>query len=283
MRGILRNAHRFYREHGLVPTLLESVDHTLMHLRRSLLLAKWRLTERAAIDIRDETIRFHASTPAERHALWWLQHHESDPVTRLIATLDEDDVFYDIGANIGFYTCATAVLTDATVHAFEPHPGNARRLEENLAKNAATAEVHELALGATTGETEFVTASPEEPGPGHGVFKRAREPDDGSTAITVQQRTISAVVETGIAPRPDVVKIDVEGSEGRVLDGMADLVESGAVRAIFLEIHNPADHRLSVEDFGSSEAEILSRLEEWGFTIDSRNPGAAEHHLVATR
>lgn len=283
MRGVLRNAHRFYREHGLVPTLVESVDHSLMHLRRSLLLAKWRFTERAAIDIRNETIHFHASTPAERHAIWWLRHHETERVTRLIDTLTEDDVFYDIGANIGFYACAAAALTDATVHAFEPHPGNARRLEENLARNAASAAVHELALGATTGETAFVTASPEEPGPGHGVFKQTRGSDDAASEITVQERTASEVVDTGLAARPTVVKIDVEGSEGKVLDGMADLIEAGAVRTIFLEIHNPARHRLSVEDFGSSEAEILARLREWGFDIDSRNPGDAEHHLVATR
>lgn len=283
MRGVLRNAHRYYREHGLFSTLRESVDHSRMHLRRSVLLTKWRLTKQASIDICDETIYFHASTPAERHALWWLYHHETERVTRLIETLDEYDVFYDIGANIGFYTCAAAALTDATVHAFEPHPGNARRLEENLSRNASTAEVHELALGASTGETEFVTASPDKPGPGHGVFKQIREPDDASSEITVQQQTTTAVVDAGIAPSPTVLKIDVEGSEGKVLEGMADLIDAGAVRTIFLEIHNPADHRLSVEDFGSSEAEILSRLREWGFTIDSKNSGEAEHHLVATR
>lgn len=281
--GMLQNIYEFYRENGLLSTLVNIPQHVFMHARRILLLTIWRVRKYAAIHGFETPIRFHANTQEERHGLWWLQKHEVDYLEKMIESCGSNDVFFDIGANIGFYTCTAAVLTDSEIHAFEPHPGNVQRIKQNLSLNDANATVHELALGATNGESEFATKSPDRPGFGFGVVTENPGPDKASEEITVCQRSATKVVESGDAPQPTVVKIDVEGFEGKVLDGMTSLIESSSLHTIFLEIHNPAPHRLSIEDFGSSEEEILSRLRDWGFTIDSGHPDAPEHHLVATR
>lgn len=54
----------------------------------------------------------------------------------MLQTLESDDVFYDIGANVGTYTCfAGQVVDDGNVIAFEPHPANVDRLRENAEPN----------------------------------------------------------------------------------------------------------------------------------------------------
>jgi predicted RNA methylase len=51
----------------------------------------------------------------------------------LLRSLEPDDVFYDIGANVGTYTCfAASKLVPNAVVAFEPEPKNATRLREDL-------------------------------------------------------------------------------------------------------------------------------------------------------
>lgn len=65
----------------------------------------------------------------------------------LLQSLKPDDVFYDIGANVGTYTCfAASKLGPNAVVAFEPERKSATRLRENLDLNALDAQVVENAL-----------------------------------------------------------------------------------------------------------------------------------------
>jgi hypothetical protein len=75
----------------------------------------------------------------------------------LIKNFKENDIFYDIGANYGFYTClAQEFIIDGQIHAFEPNPKIFRLLKENsrldIFKNTF---LNEIALSDKTGEAEF--------------------------------------------------------------------------------------------------------------------------------
>jgi len=67
---------------------------------------------------------------------------EERPVARTIVDeLNEDDVFWDVGANVGPFSCiAGDVLEDGRVVAFEPHPPNVERLRHILQRNDAPRE-----------------------------------------------------------------------------------------------------------------------------------------------
>lgn len=159
---------------------------------------------------------------------------------RTLTCLREGDTIYDVGANIGMISLFMAMSPaggTSKVHCFEPEPRNAGQLRQNVELNglAGRATVHEMALSAEAGEvTLFVQGST-------GEGKHSIATDDGATgSITVPMVTMTDFAQSCGSP-PDVVKIDVEGAEGLVLAGMADLVESGHPREILMEIHAKGD------------------------------------------
>lgn len=100
------------------------------------------------------TASFAVSSPKE-YARASTIHGERPVVADVLQTIESDDVFYDVGANVGTYTCfAGQVVDDGNVIAFEPHPANVDRLRENASLNDVQAEVRPVALSNERGPTE---------------------------------------------------------------------------------------------------------------------------------
>jgi FkbM family methyltransferase len=128
-------------------------------------------------------------------------------------------VFYDIGANVGFFSliAARCVGADGAVYAFEPLPANADALAHNVAINGfENVELVRAAVSRGPGRAELaVTAS--------SVQAHLADVDTGVPTVsttTVDVTSVDAAVRSGLRP-PDVVKIDVEGAELAVLEGMS--------------------------------------------------------------
>lgn len=134
--------------------------------------------------------------------------------------------FVDVGANVGLYTVAAALAGSGRVLAFEPNPAARERLARNLALNGCTnAIVSPHAVAGAPGRAALhVPSSPDTAWSSlvPGLFSEG-------PPIDVETTTLDAEVERhGLAPV--CVKIDVEGAEVRVLDGMtATLVRRPAV------------------------------------------------------
>ncbi|MAF67022.1 MAG: hypothetical protein CMJ84_15365 [Planctomycetes bacterium] len=167
--------------------------------------------------------------------------HETALVERMREALAEGDVLYDVGANIGLISLLMgrhAAERGLRIHGFEPEPANFEHLVRNIEANGLAGSVcaHRVALGAADGEVELFVRG--KAGEGRHSITEAR----GSTAsIRVPVRRAAAfAAECGEAPT--VVKIDVEGAEGQVLAGFADLLASAPPRDFFLEIHSKGDH-----------------------------------------
>jgi len=140
------------------------------------------------------------------------------PVQQAVASLLEPgDVFFDVGANVGFFTLVAAgsVDGDATFVAFEPRADVARALESNLRRNDVVGSVRVAAVGAHTGVAPLLVA--EHPG---GATIEATKAYDTTRIEEVPQVSIDDLVERGEVPVPDLVKIDVEGAEPAVVRGM---------------------------------------------------------------
>ena len=141
---------------------------------------------------------------------------------------------YDVGANIGVHTVLAARLAgaDGAVHAFEPVPASARAIERNATLNdMVTIVVHEAAV--STGEGEGTLNIVGEAGwshlssRGHHRDTRAEQP--------VRLVSIDGLVAGGLCA-PDVVKVDVEGAELEVLEGMERTLHERRP-ALVLELH----------------------------------------------
>jgi FkbM family methyltransferase len=128
------------------------------------------------------------------------------------------DVFIDVGANIGLYTCvlgrAGAVRR---LLAFEPDGQNFARLSENITRNGLSglATARSVAVGATRGTALLMRGTPENSG-------LPKLDDDGVVSVDV----IALDDELDIKNNVICIKIDVEGYELEVLAGAGNLLRS---------------------------------------------------------
>jgi FkbM family methyltransferase len=158
-------------------------------------------------------------------------------------------VLYDIGAHMGYYTCAWLALGGERVEAFEPAPFNRRVLEETLARNHLSdrVRVHGVALGDANGQAMLVISEADigaasaaylDQTGGTGALTNSTHfalPD--SKRVGVPVRRLDDFFEQIDLPAPAVLKLDVEGAEAHVLAG-GEGVTSEYRPAILCEVHN---------------------------------------------
>jgi FkbM family methyltransferase len=158
-----------------------------------------------------------------RHAL--LHPPRAHPAA--LAFLSPGSVAIDIGASLGEWTVPLARTVGATgcVLAAEPAPRNAAALESTLAANALRqAEIIRCAVGDHDGNAEFavpiVTSARTDTG-----TARLGPADAGYERLSVCLRSLDTLAAERGIERLDLIKIDVEGHERRVLDGAQAVLE----------------------------------------------------------
>lgn len=172
----------------------------------------------------------------------------------------------DIGAHIGKFAVAmgAAVGPSGVVHAFEPLPASFDRLLENLDLNGMTNVVrtYRKAVSDASGEEELVLYGEERETWSSLIPRTIERPDwvvrpDGS--VRVETTTLDdETSELGIA-HVDLLKIDVEGAEARVLEGASRLFDRGAVDAMLIELSDE-----TLVPAGTNAVEVVDRLYRWG-------------------
>jgi FkbM family methyltransferase len=156
------------------------------------------------------------------------------------------DVFYDVGANIGFFTILGARLVGPAgrVVAFEPVPACARAVAHNIALNDfAHAEIREEAVGAAGGRARLLVVG--EASWSH-LASTGRHADVRDE-IDVTVVAVDELVQAGTIPPPDVVKIDTEGAELQAIAGMRATIERHRP-AIVCELHDTNEPFVALMD-----------------------------------
>ncbi len=143
----------------------------------------------------------------------WLGTYELEFQRRLEAEVKPGGIFYDVGANVGFYSLLASKLVEAgRVYAFEPLPTNLKYLFKHLELNRTrNVEVFGMAISDLCGIASFAT---EESG-GMGYLE-----DGGNLAVQVS--TLDALVHEEKIASPDYVKMDIEGAEFAALIGATE-------------------------------------------------------------
>jgi FkbM family methyltransferase len=130
------------------------------------------------------------------------------------------DVFLDIGACFGLYALTMKKeFPDCEVHAFEPHPANRRQLEANRLINPGIGEI--TVHGHALGERHEILGIKFDTDRNRGA---ARLNEGSDSEFMVDVRPLDDLLP--YRGKTIIMKIDVEGSESRVLRGMRHVLES---------------------------------------------------------
>jgi FkbM family methyltransferase len=186
----------------------------------------------------------------------WLGSYEMPMQRCFTEVVHTGDVVLDIGANAGFYTLLAARFTAPNGHvfAFEPLPANLEVLRRHMTLNQVThVQIMPIALADQNGETFFRTAMNNSMG---------HLTSDGDLRVTV--RSLDALLAEGTIPLPNVLKVDVEGAELRVLQGAKQLL-SQAHPTIILATHG-----------SQVRADCLQLLKEQGYQVRPLSPAEDE-------
>jgi FkbM family methyltransferase len=174
----------------------------------------------------------------------------------LCALAQPGDTFVDVGANVGYYTVkiGSRVGPNGQVYAVEANPELFNILSKNIEINGrlSWSKAFNVAAGAEAGQMPL-------------AFERVRS---GGGSISLPGHLDAPNTEKCMVPvealdkllpgdcRVDLMKIDVEGFEPFVLDGMRDLLSRSPDAAIITEVSSA--HWARVGD----PAEILNRFAE---------------------
>jgi len=147
---------------------------------------------------------------------YWLGSYKLTKQKKLMEFLKEGAVFYDLGAHVGFFTLLASCLVGdhGQIVAFEPNPENVKFLNKHIEWNQRkNVTVIEAAIGD---QTQLVCFDP--------CLTRATGAVCSTGRMTVQMLTLDYLYKQAKIPAPQVIKIDIEGSECMALEGGRKLI-----------------------------------------------------------
>ena len=179
---------------------------------------------------------------------YWLGSYEHDKRLAIEKGVQAGCVFYDIGANVGYYSLMAARLSEPNgkVVAFEPLPRNIAFIQRHVALNRLENRITvvKAAVSDHSGTAWF-------------------DPDISTSKghiaevgqLEVRLVCLDELVKESKIPLPDVMKIDVEGAEAEVLRGAMHILQSRHP-LLYLDTHQREAHEQTV-----------SILADLGYTI----------------
>lgn len=192
----------------------------------------------------------------------------------IIKNLNPSDIFYDVGANYGFYSALASYLIGrgtGQAHIFEPNPSAIRYIKKNMNADGKKIFINEVGVADTEGMTVFYDTV--EGGKG-GMSTMLKE-----TVLRWKLPFKEIKIKTATlddyalahAP-PTFLKIDVDGSEKKVIRGAVKMLKSAAP-IIAMEVWD-ANH---VKADTMEALRILQDLGYESFRLDEKGEIQREH------
>ncbi|HJZ98590.1 MAG TPA: FkbM family methyltransferase [Candidatus Solibacter sp.] len=169
--------------------------------------------------------------------------------------------FIDAGANEGYYTvfAAKRVGSAGIVWAFEPSSRELERLRENLRINQIEAKVFPCALADAGGTADLAIGESEHAG--QNTLGRFAYPIAQARTEPVELRRLDDLVAEFSPARIDILKIDVEGAEWRVLNGARETLRKCSPVILFEMSED------SLKSQGSSREQVLELIRDAGYRL----------------
>lgn len=198
--------------------------------------------------------------PRELDYSYVLYEHEQETQQIIKRSLQKGMVAVDVGANIGYLTLIMAQLVgeQGKVYAVEPGPDNLELLYKNIQINGMrNVEVLPYAAGRERRKQELYLRKA---GTLHSLYAQA---DAETTTVQVQVAPLNELIK---AQKVDFIKLDVEGGEIAVLQGMTEILRSNPALRLIVE-WNPS----ALQRAGYAPEELPDFLLQAGFRVSVIN------------
>ncbi|MEX0918575.1 MAG: FkbM family methyltransferase [Candidatus Paceibacterota bacterium] len=149
--------------------------------------------------------------------------------------LNEGDFVLDAGANIGYYALLESNLVGNTgaVYAVEPAQKNFQALTKNVElNNSINVKVYNLAMGSKPGK-EIIYINKK----GNQSSMIYRQDENIKDKEEVNTTTVDIFIREEMKQSPKLIRMDVEGYEYAILEGMSDTLKTNPI--LFIEFHPP--------------------------------------------
>jgi FkbM family methyltransferase len=215
--------------------------------------------------IEEEYGTFHCPTTESWKMITRGMDTERPVISQMLEYTDvkEYDVFYDIGGNIGHFSCFIGKNVEKTV-AFEPLEPNAELLKTNTQINNVDASIEIVAVSDKNGKSKLKIPITDEAGAEQATILETHPLNHNF----ISEREVNMValddyVTDKQLPEPDLVKIDIEGAGVNALKGMGTIL-SEIKPHIFIEPHE-------------NDKRIKTLLREYDYTINYVQPDRGEN------
>ena len=181
-----------------------------------------------------------------------------------IDSIPRGSVLWDIGANVGLYTCYAARTRGCKIFAFEPSVFNLELLARNIFINNLTKQVVIVPLPLSD-NLDFNTLNMQstEWGAAKSTFGQEYGHDGQAFDKVFKFQTIGLSMMDAVnnlkIPEPDYIKIDVDGIEHLILKGGTTVLKN--IKGILVEIN---------DEFEKQSGESTKRLKEAGLILKEK-------------
>lgn len=195
---------------------------------------------------------------------------EQNEKIEILKYTNEDTIFLDIGANIGYYS---VLLSDKVkkVYAFEPVTENYLLLNKNIEVNNLknVTAVHK-ALSNKNGEVEMFIDKLN--GGGHSM--QINNVLDTNSSEFIPSIRLDDYIESEGIENINLIKIDVQGAEGLVFEGAMETLKK--FKPIIMMEYDPK----MLSNFGTDPEKLLNMFKEMGYTIKVINENDQYKNLL---
>lgn len=194
-------------------------------------------------------------------------HRDYDDVFAEIDAMEPGMAFVDVGANAGLFSMVAGkrVGAQGAVLSFEPN----RKIFADLADNIVSNRLENIfpfnvAIGKEAGKLRFENGSREH----SGIGKLSQE---GDVEVATMSFADQVLFDLLIGDRRTVIKVDVEGAEGLVLEALGPVLNKPKLEKVVVEIDDA-----NLRAFGSSAEQVYARMTDAGFS-HRRSINSASH------
>jgi FkbM family methyltransferase len=186
-------------------------------------------------------------------------------------SLNSDLFFFDVGANIGLFSLyASTRAKNIKVYSFEPVASNYQSLQDNIRLNDnASVNSYRCAISNRVKLTDIFLSDVRVGNSGAQIDFPINEKEENYEPVSIERVmcfSIDWLVEYMGFPCPNFIKIDVDGKESKILEGMTSTLSRPELISMLVEFNNQKECLLWTD-----------RLREFGLVRDLSYEAIAGH------